>query len=717
MDKLSLIFEPVIGWPLLTLCTALGLLIGLWFLSRSLLSGFFRLLTLILLIAMLANPQLVTDQRTPLENIVIVFSDQSQSQKLDNRDTITKNISERLTNLIESRGPITIRNVDITGTEQTEIITAFNDVIADIPREQLAAIFLITDGQIADLTRLDENQSNVPAIIRSIAPEIPFHVFLSGQESEIDRKITLTNAPRYGIVRENIRVSFRIDDLGPNGDNKSDGSQIPVVLSVDGKVLLRQAVPTGRSVGFDVPLDRPGKLIIELSVDLLSGELTDKNNTAVLPITAVRDRLRVLLISGEPNPSGRVWRNLLKSDPSIDMVHFTILRTGSRFDPTPPNELALIPFPTDELFRVKLKEFDLIIFDRYSWRNQLRSYHFDNIARFVEEGGAMLVASGPEYNSALSLARRRTLSYLLPALPNRGSIETPFRPLITEIGKRHPVTAQLPDRDFWGRWQRLIPTTVRRGITLMSGPDDTPLLVLDRVGKGRVGMLQSDHVWLWARGFDGGGPHGELLRRTAHWLMQEPQLEEESLTLLSAGNTLTVERRSLGDDPGPAILTLPDGSTRTIELEQSEPGLFRKILSNMPTGLYRANAGELFTIGAIGLAAAPEFTDVVSDGRKLSPLVEHTGGGIFRPRQNNDNLQLPAIRLLKPRRNRDNDTIAARHAAGWAGIMERGASQLDGRKTSPFLPPIAWLTLIALTLALAWAIESRGGGKQKINMG
>ena len=705
----ALTFAPLIAWPLLIIAAVMACVIAILFLFRSPLSGIFRALALATLLGILANPILQSDERTPLDDIVLVLVDRSQSQQLDGRADITTQITERLTERGNRAEYLDIRFVEITGDQETRLAEGLRDALGTLQRQQLAAIFIVTDGQASDIALPDDTRDAPPSPLAGLIPGgVPLHVLLTGRADEVDRLLTLKAAPRYGIVRESVRVSFRIEDVGPNRIARTDKASVPVVLRVDGREILRENVETGIDVGFDVPLERPGEIIVELQVATLEGELTNANNIVVLPITAVRDRLRVLLISGEPNPGERVWRNLLKSDPSIDMVHFTILRTADKFDAAQPNELALIPFPTNELFIEKLREFDLIIFDRYTWRNVLKSYHFDNIARFVEEGGAMLVASGPEFNGRLSLSRRRTISYLLPLLPLEGSVETPFRPTLTDAGKRHPVTAGLPDQEIWGRWIRAIPTAIREGTSLMAGPDDLPILVLNRVGKGRVGMIQSDHIWLWARGFDGGGPHAELLRRTAHWLMKEPQLEEEQLRLSAATNTLIISRQTLSDTAGPVIITLPDNSTRTVTPTQIDAGQFEARLEDMEPGLYRAASGDLFAIGAIGLAAAPELQDVVSEDRKLTPLAQLTRGGIFSVRPTSSTLRLPAFRQIGPNLRES----AARSGPGWAGIVRRDASRVDGRTTAPFTSPWVWLGLIALFLGIAWYLESRPNGSK-----
>ena len=552
-----------------------------------------------------------------------------------------------------------MRVSEFPGAEQTRVVEALRTSLADAPRARLGGVFIITDGQAEDAADA----------VAPLGLDAPVHIMVTGSEDETDRKITLVNAPRYGIVRQSVRVSFRIDDHGANEEPLETGGSAMVVLRVDGEQVLREPVPIGTEVGFDAPLTRPGRVVIELEVEPRAGELTERNNIAVLPITAIRDRLRVLLISGEPHAGERVWRNLLKSDPAVDLVHFTILRPIDKNDGTPISELALIPFPQDELFIDKLSEFDLLIFDRYTYRGVLSSFHFDNIARFVDEGGAVLIASGPEYNSPLSLASRRNLSFILPALPVGAAVEEAFRPRVTELGDRHPVTAGLPEQDFWGRWLRIMPVVKTRGQSLMSGPDDAPLLILDRVGDGRVGLFLSDHPWLWARGFDGGGPHAELLRRIAHWLMKEPELEEEALSLYSDGDALIIKRRSITETPPPVILTRPDGEQSEHEVEEIEPGRFETRVENLPRGLYRAQSGELFAIGAIGLAAAPEFENVLSSKDKLAPLAENTGGGVFSARRG-DEAALPDIRKL---RSGASDFAGS----GWAGVVERGAARVE----------------------------------------
>lgn len=684
---MTIIFDPFLPLWATAGAACAAAAIAAFSLWRNWRSGAFRFIALAALIALLLNPQIREAERTPLEDIAIVLVDQSASQSLDGRNAVAAAAQAALTAELERLDNVELRVSTFGGEEETRTSEALRNALADAPRARLGAVFIISDGQTTD--------PGDAAALGDIGA--PAHLLLTGREDEVDRKITLVNAPRYGIVRQSVEVSFRVDDLGPDEKPIESGQSVIVTLRVDGEEVVRQPVPLGAEARFSAPLDRPGRTVIELEAETRPDELTARNNIAVLPITAIRDRLRVLLISGEPHPGERVWRNLLKSDAAVDLVHFTILRPIEKNDGTPISELALIPFPQDELFIDKLSEFDLLIFDRYTYRGVLSPFHFDNIARFVDDGGAVLIASGPEFNGALSLASRRNLSFILPATPTGRAVEETFRPAVTDLGARHPVTAELPEQDYWGRWLRVMPVAQLRGQTLMTGPNDSPLLILDRVGEGRIGLFLSDHFWLWARGFDGGGPHADLLRRIAHWLMKEPELEEEALALSAEGDTLIIERRSINEAPGPVTLQRPDGSSEDIAVEETAPGRFEARLQNAERGLYRASAGQLFAIGAVGLAAPPEFENVVSTGALLSPLTEAAGGGVFSVRQGAD-ANPPALRRLRPG--------AATAGPGWAGVLERRAARMENVKDTPLAPSVVWLAVIAAALALAWRVES-----------
>jgi hypothetical protein len=444
--------------------------------------------------------------------------------------------------------------------------------------------------------------------------------------------------------------------------------------------------------------------VLQFSVPTATGEITDRNNAAVVQINGVRDRLRVLLVSGEPHPGERTWRNLLKSDASVDLVHFTILRPPDKQDGVPVEELSLIAFPTRELFVDKVNEFDLIIFDRYKRRGILPNEYLQNVADYVMNGGAVLIASGPEYATAESIYRS-PLDQILPGAPTALVVDEPFVPLLTDLGQRHPVTEGLPDLALrpaaedgtpgWGRWFRLVDTLPPPGATaVMSGPGDRPLLVLNRVGEGRVALINSDHSWLWDRGFEGGGPQLELLRRLAHWMMKEPELEEESLWVEPAGQTMRIIRRTLADTAGPVTITAPDGSETVVTLGQVSPGRHELLWEAPEIGLYRLTDGTLDTVIALGPAAPREFEQTIATGEVLAPVTAPTLGGIVALSDG-----MPALREVRPGR-----PAAGR---GWIGITPRGAFRTADITITPLLPAWAFLLIAASLVLAAWLHEGR----------
>ena len=445
----------------------------------------------------------------------------------------------------------------------------------------------------------------------------------------------------------------------------------------------------------------PGRTSSRSKPSPIDNELTEVNNRAVVSIDGVRDKLRVLLVSGEPHAGERTWRNLLKSDASVDLVHFTILRPPEKQDGTPINELSLIAFPTRELFQQKINDFQLIIFDRYARQGVLPLIYFDNIARYVRNGGAVLVAAGPDYASQTSLWRT-PLEVVLPAEPNGRTTDGAFRAALTELGKRHPVTRGLEGADsdppHWSQWFRLVDTRTRKGTAVMQGPDNKPLLVLSREGEGRVALLLSDHIWLWARGYEGGGPHIDLLRRLSHWLMKQPDLEEEALRMFVRGRDLTVQRQTMAETVSDITLTTPSGKTRDLKLTEAEPGVWRSAIEANELGLWRATDGTLTALANVGPANPREFTEVTSTLQPLAPLANATGGDVVRI-EDGSGVSLPRIVGT-----RSSDTF---HGDNWIGLRIREASVVRGIGVLPVFAGLIGLLLLVGALAATWAREGR----------
>jgi hypothetical protein len=549
--------------------------------------------------------------------------------------------------------------------------------MADVPRDRIAGAILITDGQVHDLPDNPEAEGVIG----------PVHGLIVGDPDRGDRRVELVDAPSFGIVGETANLVVRADD--------PDGGEIDLDVSVNGGIPERVRVKAGEATPLPIKIERRGENIVVVEAPPGRQELTMANNRTAASLAGVRDRLRVLLVTGKPNQAGRTWRDLLKSDPSVDLVHFTILRPPYKSDGATEDELALIAFPTEELFEAKLKEFDLIIFDQYERRGVITQTYLANMARYVADGGALLIAAGEDFAGPASLARS-PLASVLPASPT-GVVRTgEFVPELTEAGKRHAVTAPLEGRQ-WGGWMRYVESTAETGDTVLAAPDGRPLLVLDRVDKGRVGMLMSDQIWLWARGYDGGGPFAEMIRRVVHWLMKEPELEERRLKLTAEGNMARVELRSLMDTAPPLQIETPEGAIIEPAWTETGPGVFTAEAPVDQLGLYRARAGGLEAVALNGPANPKEYADLQSTIKVMQPLARATGGGVFR--LNADGSGLPDIRRSGQR------GLSA--GGNWLGLRERGAYAVRSSSSQALLPGIVAAALLVLLLLLAWRREGR----------
>ncbi|MEL6364863.1 MAG: hypothetical protein AAFR11_08490 [Pseudomonadota bacterium] len=677
----DLAFAPALPWPAYWALAALLGAVVLTLLWRRARGSLARSAAALVLLAALAGPQLVSGDREPLNDIAVVLVDRSGSQSLGERPSRTQETLAALNARLAGLDGLETRVVETEAGGASRLAAAVEAAVADIPRGRRAGVLAVSDGRALDIDPDATSDALQGAATRVGAP---VHL-VSTQGGEFDIRVEVEGAPRYGVVGEEIAIEFTA-----HADGSVAAGPIPVEARIDGESVGRGSFVPGATARFDVPVRRAGPLVIELEAEAAPSELTLANNTALIEARGVRDRLRVLLISGEPHPGQRSWRNLLKSDPSIDLVHFTILRPLEKSDSTPPEELALIPFPTRELFIEKLTEFDLIIFDRYTYRGVLLSIYFDNIVRYVEAGGALLIASGPEFAGPGSLAAQPNLPFVLPAAPSGRVYESWFRPARTDLGRRHPVTASLEGEDAWGRWGRIVGVSAVAGEALMQGRDGAPLLVVERIKEGRSALLLSDHVWLWARGFEGGGPYTELMRRVAHWLMGEPDLQEEALRARIAGDELIVERRSLSETPPEARYAGPDGEERPIDLRPAGPGLFRGEVRAEDTGVYRARSDELYAVAVKDVDAGAELAAPIGP-ETLASLAEATGGGAFGYEAP------PDIRRVGPRGDRS--------GANWAGLVRNGATRDGPAEARDLLPPGAALAILLAVFALAWALE------------
>ncbi|MDE2790159.1 MAG: hypothetical protein OXI81_07025 [Paracoccaceae bacterium] len=713
MDTL-LAFTPLLPAPVLwglVVAAALAVGIARW---RQLPGWWLRGLALAILIAALVDPALRQEDREPRDDIVFLVLDRTESQTIAGRDEQLSAAADAVLRDLASFEGFDVVEIDVENDPENDesgsmVLEALATAAAARPRDQISGAIIVSDGQIHDRIAVrrqgDDGGEDDGAGFRPLERfPGPVHLLLTGRSDEWDRRLEVRSAPAFAIVDEPFRLAFRIDDLGAIPSDVSDTTR--VVVSVNGETVAIARAEVGDEVEFPLTLPRGGLNLLQVTAETEPGELTGRNNAAVLRVNGVRDRLRVLLVSGLPYAGERTWRNLLKSDSAVDLVHFTILRPPSKTDGTPVQELALIEFPTRDLFLNKIDEFDLIIFDRYEVRGILHGVYLANVVEYLRRGGALLVTSGPSMAGPRSLYRT-ALSEVLPARPTAAVIERPFWPEVTGQGHRHPVTEGLagsePASDDgtvetterWGQWHRLVEAVQESGQAVMAGPDGRPLLVLDRVGDGRIAMLLSDQAWLWTRGHDGGGPQLELLRRLAHWMMKEPDLEEERLTAATVGDRILATRRSMTDQVPDLRVARPDGQLVDIEMQPTGPGRWFAEFEANDSGVYRLSDRTMTQVAVMGSSAPREFERPLATSERLMPLVSATGGGLVRLETDG----IPDVRLIRPGRVAD--------GRGWIGLAPREAYLTVDVRRFPLVP--AWLLLI-LSMALcvtAWRLEGR----------
>jgi hypothetical protein len=681
-------FTPLVPSLVLWLAVAAIIVIAALLLLGRARGAAVRVTALALIVLALANPSFTREDREPLSSVAAVVIDKSPSQNFGDRTRETEKAKEALVDSLKKIPGLEVRVVEAGQadgeTDGTKLFGALASALSDVPVDRVAGAFLITDGRVHD----------IPANASALGFQAPVHALITGRKDERDRRIAISAAPRFGIVGQTQTITYRLDDQGVSGERAK------VVVRRDGEVINERTVQSGQTVNVDIDIKHAGPNIVEIEASPLENELTLVNNRAVVSIDGVRDKLRVLLVSGEPHSGERTWRNLLKSDASVDLVHFTILRPPEKQDGTPINELSLIAFPTRELFQQKINEFQLIIFDRYARQGVLPIAYFDNIARYVRSGGAVLVSAGPDYASNTSIWRT-PLDSVLPAEPV-GVTEKPYYAHLSDAGKRHPVTRGLEgsatEPPHWSRFFRTVETRNATVPPVMIGADGKPLLLLSRFGEGRVALLLSDHIWLWARGYEGGGPHLDLLRRMSHWLMKQPDLDEEALRLQVHGHDLVVERQTMADSVAPVTVTSPSGATRELTLNASEPGTWTSTIPANELGLWQATDGTLKALINVGPTNPKEFSEVTSTTETLKPLTQATGGDARRVVEGSS-VELPRIVPVR--------AASVFRGDGWMGVKMRDASVVKGVGVLPLFAGLIGLLLLLGAFAATWLREGR----------
>lgn len=634
-------------------------------------SSFLRLSGAAVILLMLANPQLHSEIRKPVSDIALVLIDQSSSQQARKRQRQIREAAAYIDSQAQSTENLELRvqTASSAGVAETRLFEDIEKSLADVPQNRRAGVLLVTDGQVHD----------VPLVSKENAARFgPINAWLTGEKNEKDRKIEILSAPVYGIVGKPVTLRYQISDT-------KNIPRRPASVSIKAPDLPDETktAPSGVPQSLTFTPAHEGANYIEISTPVLTDEISPLNNRVLVSVSGVRERLKVLLVSGEPSAGGRMWRDLLKSDPGIDLVHFTILRDPQKFDLTPQNDMALIAFPIQELFRDKLNDFDLIVFDHYRDNHILPTEYFENIANYVKAGGAFLEAGGPNDGKTASLAQT-PLADILPSTDRGQRLTGAFRPDLTERGLQHPVTGVFKSASQnWGRWLGQNDAVSNSENILMRGLGNRPLLILERKGKGRVAQILSDQIWLWARGYDGGGPSADLLGRIVHWLTKEPELDERALKFTIAQDKINIAGQA---QSGRHVLaSTPSGKEMLLDLAAET------VMDAPEDGLYsfkREDGAVQYLVKSA--AGTPEQSDLLSTAGRLAPLVKASGGAIIRF----EDQEKPGF-------------TSQAFATGRFHIRRNNAYDVLSAQDMPVMPQVAWLALSALCLILGWALEGR----------
>ena len=710
----NLTFSPIISYWYIFSFMILFFVFTLYSIINSASGIIYRVLIFITLLIMISQPSLKIEKRKIEKDIITLVIDKTDSQKITDRDKKVEEVYENILNKISRFKSLDILEVLIEKGETTiqfgsaeniknkklpkkklknnepnksNILSILENNINKIPSKRLSAILILTDGQIHDI-----NKNNL-----FDKYDVPIYFLLVGNKKINDKRLSIISKPEFGYLDEESEIIINLKDF-------LKSNEIKTKLLIEQKNSKREIqVVNGADTSIKINSLEPGENIIKISSKIRPNELSTINNSKIVKITGIRKQLRVLLISGAPYNGTRVWRNFLKSDPSVELVHMTVLRPPTKNDNTPVNELSLIPFPTKELFEKKLNKFQLVIFDNFMGKNVLNPIYFQNILNFVDEGGAILEITGPSYNSNSSLFRTE-IGKILPGIPSGKVLVGEYKPRLTEIGKNHPVTKNLfSDMKNYGSWYQMnkIDELDDESITLLSGLNNKPLLVIKKVNKGRIAQIYSKNIWLWTKtGNDDGGPYNKLIKNLAHWLMKEPSLEDSKLKVApQIEKKLLITKNFLKEPKLMEIkitITTPEGNRIEKKLKKIKNNNYSEIFEYQEEGLY-----------VISDLNNQVFVDTTSENNLELNEIHLTDeylqstefSNIFsKSLWINDNLvpKFKEARVLD-KRNKDKNVFF---------FLRNNNFTIEGFENKQLLNPVLYFLILTILLYMCWKKES-----------
>ncbi len=653
---------------------------------------YLRTLSFLVFLVFILNPQINKKNAEYHKDIVIVVSDMTQSiietRKAKEVELISKDLSRQLKEI----GNIEQINIKLENYKKIELSNAkeietslfreVNNVINNLNIERLSGIIIITDGQIHDFHNYNK-----------LLSKTPIHYILVGNKNEKDRILKTTNIPKYAVLGKKYEIFVNIKDNTEKKNLKTDfylNEQL-----IDTKYLF-----PNKNYEIPLPTLSIGKNILEIRTEETDIEISKLNNYQIHEINGIQDKLKVMLISGEPNMGLRNLRNILNSDPNIELLHFTILRPPTKRDLTPVKELSLIPFPTQELFDADISKFNLIIFDQYGLQGILPPKYLDNISKFVVSGGALLDIVGRKYLTKDSLINS-PIKQILPTIPLKNISNKRFRPELTKVGKRHPITNKLKNNykeKSWGEWTNYTRSQLNSGKALLHYEND-PLLALDNVGKGRVVQILSSDSWIWQKSLNDKGPLIELIRNIIQWLLKNPKLEENFINLNKDNNLIKIKLNSISSGDINAKIVTPSKEALKLKLIDKGNGIFEGEFKSLERGKFQITWKDKTKYFIINDMNNKEVEEITATDYKIKSYTEKNN--TFTK---NFNIFWKDRSTPKILRIYNNKILGGKN---WIGVVEKNVPKISENSKQKLLNWYIIFMLLIFLIFISWYKEGR----------
>ncbi len=616
--------------------------------------------------------------------------------------------------------PVSQKDLETTPARgaRTDLLSTLRSLKASegTSARKLSGVLVFSDG--ADNAELAQGVTGRPQQVLQ-GYGVPVSTVAVGQGGLKDLAIDAVRVDDFAFVRNSITAEVEVRARG------FADTTTQVVLRREGRVVASSQVKFASSddvqtVTFTFAPDQTGRFVYTVSVPVFAGEAVTENNARAFTLKVIRDRVRVLLVSGRPSWDERFLRGLLKQDANVELISFYILRNSPDDPQVAQEELSLIPFPRDEIFKDRVNTFDLIAI--LNFNNDDRSItlgdYEDSIKQYLLNGGALAYVGG---DRTFGDARVTSFAEVLPVQAAGPSDPTPFKARLTAEGARHPITAiGTSSLSTEGAWDALplIPgmntVKARPGATvLLDHPfalvegKNAPLLTIWEYGRGRVLALNTDGAWYWAFPSHAGGAQTRVYERfwsnAIRWLVRDPELTALSVNSDSPsiepgkplgisvvarssdyqpapGAQVTVELSSADDGRVIAQQTVtagPDGAAH-VEFPPPPPGPY-KIVGRAKIG--EKLLGEMSDAVAVR-ASGPELADARVNANLLEELATTTHGAFFESM----NFSLADVPLTEP------------------PLVEVGRS-----RDQPLWDRWYWMTLMVLIMGAEWALRRRFG--------